>query len=67
MFHVSVIGQRLCDGVPFCTICLDESLHRALCAFVEEFPYAHILSIHACNIQGGNYEVRKHTTTRNPQ
>ena len=43
MFHVSFIGHRLKDGVPFCTICHDESL------------------------QGGNYEVRKHTTTRNPQ
>lgn len=67
MFHVSVIGQRLCDGVPFCTICHGESLHRALRSFEEEFPNAQILSFHACNIQGGNYEVRKHTTTRNPQ
>lgn len=67
MFHVSVIGQRLYDGVPFCTICHDESLHRALRAFQEEFPNAQILSFHACNIQGGNYEVRKHTTTRNPK
>lgn len=67
MFHVSVIGQRLNDGIPFCTICHDVSLHRALRAFEEEFPNAQILSFHACNIQGGNYEVRKHTTTRNPQ
>lgn len=67
MFHVSVIGQRLCDGVPFCAICQDESLHRALRDFEEEFTDAQILSFHACNIKGGDYEVRKHTTTRNPQ
>ena len=67
MFRVSVIGQRLNDGVPFCTICHVESLHRALRAFEEDFPHAQILSFYACNIQGGNYEVRKHTTTRNPQ
>lgn len=67
MFHVSVIGQRLNDGVPFCTICHDESLHRALRSFEEEFPNAQILSFHACNIQGGYYEDRKHTTIRNPQ
>lgn len=66
MFHVSVIGQRLNDGVPFCTIFHDESLYRVLRAFQDEFPNAHILSFHACNIQGGNYEVRKHTITRNP-
>lgn len=67
MFHVSVIGQRLCDGVLFCAICHYESLHRALRAFEEEFPNAQILSFHACNIQGGNYKVRKHTNICNPQ
>lgn len=67
MFHVSFIGQRLDDGVPFCTICHVESLHCALRAFEEEFPTAQMLSFHACNIQGGNYEVRKRTTIRNPQ
>ena len=67
MYHVSVIGQRLNDGIPFCSICHVESLHRALRSFEEEFPNAQILSFHACNIQGGNYEVRKHTTIRNPQ
>lgn len=66
MFHVSVIGQRLCDGVPFCAIIHEDDLHCALCAFEEEFPSSQILSFHACNIQGGNYEVRKHTVTRNP-
>lgn len=66
MFHVSVIGLRLCDGVPFCSICKAESLHGAFRSFEEEFPNAVILSFHACNIQGGNYELRKHTTTRNP-
>ena len=54
MFYVSVIGQRLCDGVPFCTISHVESLHRALRSFVEEFPNAQILSFYACNIQGEN-------------
>ena len=42
-------------------------LRRALRSFEEDFPHAQILSFHACNIQGGNYEVRKHTTTRNSQ
>ena len=65
MFHVSVIGQCLNDGVPFCTICHDESLHRALRSFEEEFPHAQILSFYACNIQGGNYEESKNTITRN--
>lgn len=67
MFHVFVIGQRLNDGVPFCTSCQNESLHRVLRSFEEEFPNAQILSFYASNIQGGNYEVRKHSTIRNPQ
>ena len=50
MFHVSVIAQRLTDGVPFCTICHHESLHRALRDFHVEFPNSQILSFHACNI-----------------
>ena len=66
MFHISIIGQHLDSGVPFCAIIHEEDLHCALCAFTEEFPYAQILSFHACNIQGGNHEVRKHTITRNP-
>lgn len=66
MFNISIIGQRLTDGVPFCAIILEEDLHCAICAFAEEFPDSQILSFHACNIQGGNYEVRKHSTTRNP-
>ena len=67
MFHVSVIAQRLTDGVPFCTICHHESLHRALRAFQVEFPNSEILSFHSCNIEGGNYEVRKHIITCNSQ
>lgn len=66
MFHVSVIGQRLNDGASFCAIIHEHDLHCALCAFEEEFPSSLILSFHACNIQGRNYEVRKHSITRNP-
>lgn len=66
MFHISIIGQHLDSGVPFCAIIHEEDLHCALCSFTDEFPNAQILSFYACNIQGGNHEVRYHATTRNP-
>lgn len=55
MFNISIIGQRLTDGVPFCAIIQEEDLHCAICAFAEEFPDSQILSLHACNIQGGKH------------
>ena len=66
MFHISIIGQRLTDGVPFCAIIHEEDLHCALCAFEEEFPSSQILSFHACNIQGGKHEVRQHVISGSP-
>lgn len=58
MFNVSIVGQRLSDGVPFCAIIHEECLDCALRAFIEEFPDCRILSFHACFIQGGKHETR---------
>ena len=67
MFNISIIGQRLTDGVPFCAIIHEEDLHCAICAFAAEFPNSQILSLHACNIQGGKHEVRHAVISGNPQ
>lgn len=64
MFNISIIGQRLTDGVPFCAIIHEEDLHCAICAFADEFPDSQILSLHACNIQGGKHEVRHHVMVK---
>lgn len=64
MFNISIIGQRLTDGVPFCAIFHEEDLHCAICAFADEFPVSQILSLHACNIQGGEHEVRHHVMVK---
>lgn len=57
MFNISIIGQRLTDGVLFSAIIHEDDLHCAICAFAEEFPNSRILSLHACNVQGGAHEV----------
>lgn len=67
MFNISIIGQRLTDGVPFCAIIHEDDLHCAICAFAEEFLDSQILSFHACNIQGGKHEVRSHVVNCNSQ
>lgn len=67
MFNISIIGQRLTDGVPFCAIIHEDDLHCAICAFAGEFPDSQILSFHACNIQGGKHEVRHAVISCNPQ
>lgn len=67
MFNISIIGQRLTDGVPFCAIIHADDLHCAICAFAGEFPDSQILSLHACNIQGGKHEVRQHVINCNSQ
>lgn len=64
MFNISIIGQRLTDGVPFCAIIHEDDLHCAICAFADEFPNSQILSLHACNIQGGKHEVRHHVMVK---
>ena len=67
MFNISIIGQRLTDGVPFCAIIHEEDLHCAICAFADQFPDSQILSFHACNIQGGKHEVRHAVISGKPQ
>lgn len=64
MFNISIIGQRLTDGVPFCAIIHVEDLHCAICAFADEFPDSQILSLHACNFQGGKHEVCHHVMVK---